>query len=182
MRQATNLTSLGSDFMNNLGNMGAFTNAEVDHTKLRPGLYLARFSAFNVNTTTTLDLRFITPNSELDPPATMAGLHTIEHLGDFFLRNHSELRNELIEFGPNGSRTGFRAVFFGNHSMPFYHKTFVEMAQFILDWNDLIPGATPEECGNYRDHNLLAAKSIMKKWLTVLTSHSLDYNPFRYPD
>lgn len=174
-----NLTSLGSDFMNN---QTAITSFQVDHTKLKPGLYVSRIDAFGVNTATTLDLRFTAPNSELDPPVPMAGLHTIEHLGAIFLRDYSELRNELICFGPMGCRTGCYAVFFGNHSLPYYCKSFVEMAQFILDWNDFIPGATPEECGNYRDHNLLAAKSIMKKWLTVLTSRNLDYNPFRYPD
>ena len=157
------------------------TNFEVDHTKLRPGLYLARLSAFGVNTATTLDLRFVTPNSELDPPAVIAGLHTIEHLGNFFLRNHSELRNELIEFGPSGSRTGCRAVFFGNHSLPYYCRTFVAMADFISNWDGEIPDATPEGCGNWRDHNLLAAKSIIQKWRRVLTSRDLDYDPLHYP-
>ena len=170
-----------SDFMQtNLEN--SIASFQVDHTKLKPGLYTARIDGFGVNTVTTLDLRFTTPNSELDPPSAMAGLHTIEHLGAVFLRNHSEIRNEVIYFGPMGCRTGCYAIFFGNHSLPYYTRVFEEMSRFILDWNDAIPGATPEECGNFRDHNLLAAKAIISKWLSVLTrQRNLSYDPFHYP-
>ena len=74
--------------------MDKIPSFQVDHTKLKPGIYTAREFRFPdpESMVTILDLRFVKPNrggmfatKVIGPKA----LHTIEHLGTIFLRNHS---------------------------------------------------------------------------------------------
>ncbi|MBR2695532.1 S-ribosylhomocysteine lyase [Candidatus Saccharibacteria bacterium] len=162
-------------------NQDTIASFEIDHTRLRPGLYISRLDHFGLAMMTTLDLRFVSPNSELEQPLSPAALHTIEHLGAIYLRNYTPERLNVVYFGPMGCRTGCYTVMYGSHKVEHYVPLFVGMADFILSWNDKIPGATREGCGNYRDHNLLAAKAAMYKWRNVLESRDLDYDQFHYP-
>ena len=54
---------------------------------------------------TTFDIRMTRPNFE--PVMNTAEIHTLEHLGATFLRNHEEWSDKIIYFGPMGCRTGF---------------------------------------------------------------------------
>ena len=58
----------------------------VDHKKINRGIYLSRIDEINVNYITTFDVRIKLPNRE--PVINIAELHTMEHLGATFLRNH----------------------------------------------------------------------------------------------
>ena len=58
----------------------------VDHIRLVPGLYVSRIDYVNQNPVTTFDIRMTSPNDE--PVMNTAEVHTIEHLGATFLRNH----------------------------------------------------------------------------------------------
>ena len=60
----------------------------IDHLKLLPGVYVSRKDKVGENTITTFDIRMTQPNFE--PVMNTAEVHTIEHLGATFLRNHKE--------------------------------------------------------------------------------------------
>ena len=160
---------------------------QVNHTKLKPGLYIAREDFAHAKNhpdlpVTTYDLRFVPPNSEIEPPLTQAAMHTIEHLGASYLRNDPEFGSEIIYFGPNGCRTGFSLVMNGKYFPEEIADLAIGMCRFIVDFDGKIPGATPEECGNYRDHNLKAAKFAAQSYLEVLMDDNVPYDRFNYPE
>ena len=139
----------------------------VNHLNLKPGLYVSRRDK-NIDVVTTFDLRFTAPNVE--PVMDNAGLHTIEHLGATFLRN-SYAKDDVIYFGPMGCRTGFYLVMFGELNSIDVFGLVVEILEFIVNHDGEIPGAKPEECGNYSDQDLDAAKKYAKKYLIELVDH-----------
>ena len=65
-------------------NLERIASFRVDHTKLKPGIYVSRRDIAKTPVITTFDLRFKCPNTE---PIEQAAIHTIEHLGATFLRN-----------------------------------------------------------------------------------------------
>lgn len=138
---------------------------KVNHLVLEKGLYVSRKDTKNGVTVTTFDMRVTAPNKEpvMDTPA----LHTIEHLGATYLRN-CEIKQNVVYFGPMGCRTGFYILLFGDLSSADILPTVLDMCDFILNFEGDIPGATPEECGNFSEQNLLMAKyyiEIYKKSL-----------------
>ena len=68
--------------------MEKITSFTIDHIKLQPGVYVSRKDTFQNAVITTFDLRITSPNEE--PVMNTAEIHTIEHLGATFLRNHKE--------------------------------------------------------------------------------------------
>ena len=51
----------------------------------------------------------------------------------------------------------------------------IEMFEFIRDFKDEVPGASPKDCGNYLDMNLSMANYLAKKYLDeVLTDIKAD--------
>ena len=127
----------------------------IDHTKLLPGLYVSRRDRHGDVCVTTFDLRFTAPNRE--PVMDVPAIHTIEHLGATFLRN-SAVKDDVVYFGPMGCRTGFYLVMFEALESKEVVDTVLSMCDFILSFEGEIPGARPEECGNYLDQNLPMAK------------------------
>ena len=147
----------------------------VDHLRLESGLYLSRRDEKDGAVVSTFDLRFTAPNRE--PVMDMPALHTIEHLGATFLRN-SPRADEIVYFGPMGCRTGFYLILFGDRSPEDALPLVREMCSFILSYEGEIPGARPEECGNYLEQNL-----AMAKYYTARYARMLEETPrLRYPD
>ncbi len=147
----------------------------VDHLRLESGLYLSRRDEKDGAVVSTFDLRFTAPNRE--PVMDMPALHTIEHLGATFLRNSSRA-DEIVYFGPMGCRTGFYLILFGDRSPEDALPLVGEMCSFILSYEGEIPGARPEECGNYLEQNL-----AMAKYYTARYARMLEETPrLRYPD
>ena len=147
----------------------------VDHMRLESGLYLSRRDEKDGSVVSTFDLRFTAPNRE--PVMDMPALHTIEHLGATFLRNSSRA-DEIVYFGPMGCRTGFYLILFGDRSPEDALPLIGEMCSFILSYEGEIPGARPEECGNYLEQNL-----AMAKYYTARYARMLEETPrLRYPD
>lgn len=146
----------------------------IDHLNLKSGLYVSRKDSKNGVTVTTFDMRITQPNSEpvMDTPA----LHTIEHLGATFLRN-SEIKDDVVYFGPMGCRTGFYIVLFGAlESKDIYDKV-LALCDFILAFEGEIPGAKPEECGNFSEQNLGMAKYYISKYKNALSENpQFEYN------
>ncbi len=148
----------------------------IDHTKLLPGIYVSRKDYLGSETITTFDLRMTRPNYE--PVMNTAEVHTIEHLGATFLRNHKEFSNKTVYFGPMGCRTGFYLLLAGDYTSKDIVSLMVETFEFIRDFKGEVPGACAKDCGNYLDMNLPMANYIAKKYLETLytiTDKQLNY-------
>ena len=140
----------------------------INHLVLEPGLYVSRRDERDGVTVTTFDMRLTAPNREpvVDTPA----LHTIDHLGATFLRN-SARNSEIVYFGPMGCRTGCYIVMFGDLNSEDVYDLVVEMCDFIIGFEGEIPGAKPEECGNYQEQNLDMAKYYISKYRENLVTN-----------
>ena len=139
----------------------------IDHIKLQPGVYVSRKDKVGDSTVTTFDLRMTSPNEE--PVMNTAEMHTIEHLGATFLRNHKDFGDKTVYFGPMGCRTGFYLLLAGDYESKDILPLVVEMYEFVRDFEGEVPGASPKDCGNYLDMNLGMAKYLAAKYLKVLT-------------
>ena len=135
----------------------------IDHIKLRPGVYVSRKDKVGAETITTFDLRMTSPNDE--PVMNTAEVHTIEHLGATFLRNHPQFREKTIYFGPMGCRTGFYLLLAGDYTSRDIVPLMQEMFTFIRDYRAEVPGASLKDCGNYLDMNLGMANYLAGKYL-----------------
>lgn len=135
----------------------------IDHIKLQPGVYVSRRDRVGAETITTFDLRMTSPNEE--PVMNTAEVHTIEHLGATFLRNHPVYKDKTIYFGPMGCRTGFYLLLAGELESEDIVPLMVEMFEFIRDFHDEVPGASPRDCGNYLDMNLGMANFLADRYL-----------------
>lgn len=148
--------------------MDKITSFTIDHLNLQSGLYVSRRDRKGDCTVTTFDLRITAPNRE--PVIDMPALHTIEHLGATFLRN-CEIKEDVVYFGPMGCRTGCYLVMFGELSSEDVYEWVIKLCDFILSFEGEIPGAKPEECGNYSEQNLSMAKYYTAKYKNELTEN-----------
>ena len=135
----------------------------IDHIKLQPGVYVSRKDTVGAEVITTFDLRMTSPNEE--PVMNTAEVHTIEHLGATFLRNHPEYGPKTIYFGPMGCRTGFYLLLAGDYSSRDIVPLMTQMCEFIRDFRGEVPGASPKDCGNYLDMNLPMANFLAQRYL-----------------
>lgn len=145
--------------------MERIASFSVDHLLLEPGVYVSRIDRDPATgaAVTTFDLRLTTPNKE--PVMNTAECHTIEHLGATFLRNHAEWSSRIVYFGPMGCRTGFYLVVFGEVTSEEILPLVRELFEFVADFEGDVPGAAPEECGNYLDQNLPMANWLARRYL-----------------
>lgn len=143
----------------------------INHDILVPGIYISR-KDYDI---TTYDLRFKHPNKGdyLENPS----MHTLEHLIATYVRN-SRWKDRIIYFGPMGCRTGFyllmRDVSHGDAVLLI--KNAVE---YVMGYKGKIPGATPPECGNYREHDLEKAIEDAGAYYEYIKSCSPD--KLQYP-
>ena len=152
----------------------------IDHLRLVPGIYVSRKDADPVKggVVTTFDLRMTAPNRE--PVIYTAPLHAIEHLGATFLRNDEEWKDRVLYFGPMGCRTGFYLLLFGDLEPADIADLVRRMFEFMAAFEGEIPGARPEECGNWHDADLVGAKWWADRYLAN-TLTKLDESNTVYP-
>ena len=100
----------------------------IDHIKLQPGVYVSRKDHVGAEVITTFDLRMTSPNDE--PVMNTAEVHTIEHLGATFLRNHKDFSDKTVYFGPMGCRTGFYLLLAGDYESKDIVPLMIEMFEF----------------------------------------------------
>ena len=152
----------------------------IDHLRLIPGIYVSRKDADPVKggVVTTFDLRMTAPNRE--PVINTAPLHAIEHLGATFLRNDEEWKDRVLYFGPMGCRTGFYLLLFGDLEPADIADLVRRMFEFMAAFEGVIPGARPEECGNWHDADLVGAKWWADRYLAN-TLTKLDESNTVYP-
>ncbi len=147
----------------------------IDHTRLLPGIYVSRKDQAGDSIITTFDIRMTRPNYE--PVMNTAEIHTLEHLGATFLRNHPEFGSRIIYFGPMGCRTGFYLLLAGDYEPLDIYELVRDMFTFMAEFNDEVPGASAVCCGNYLDMNLPMARYTAKKYLDTVLS---DFTEERY--
>lgn len=150
----------------------------IDHIRLRPGVYVSRKDTVGQEVITTFDLRMTSPNDE--PVMNTAEVHTIEHLGATFLRNDPDYKDKTIYFGPMGCRTGFYLLLAGDYTARDIVPLMIRMYEFIRDYRDEVPGASPKDCGNYLDMNLGMANYLAKKYLDQVL-YQIDESRLNYP-
>ena len=151
----------------------------VDHLRLEKGIYVSRTDKIGNETVTTFDIRMTKPNCE--PVMNTAEIHTIEHLGATFLRNHASFKEQTIYFGPMGCRTGFYLLLADEYTSDSIVPLIIELFEFISNFEGDIPGASAKDCGNYLDMNLQMAKFIAKKYLNDILYKITDNN-LNYPN
>lgn len=134
----------------------------VNHDKLEKGMYVSRIDGDIY----TYDIRMKKPNN--GDYISNGALHTFEHLFATYARN-SEYANSVIYVGPMGCRTGFYLLLRSNvkksEALSLVRKAF----EFIVNFEGEIPGSKQQECGNYKEHDLLGAKEIAADMLNVLS-------------
>lgn len=150
----------------------------IDHMRLLCGVYVSRKDKIGSEVITTFDIRMTRPNFE---PVMLTGeVHTIEHLGATYLRNHPEYAEKTVYFGPMGCRTGFYLLLGGDYTSKDIVPLMVEMFEFIRDFEGDIPGASPANCGNYSDMNLDLAKFYARRFLDEVL-YKIDDEHLNYP-
>jgi len=153
--------------------MERIASFQVDHIRLNRGIYVSRIDEINGNYLTSFDIRMKLPNRE--PVINIAELHTMEHLGATFLRNHTVWKEKIVYFGPMGCRTGFYLILKGKLESKDIVDLIKELYKFMAEFKGDIPGATAIECGNYLDQNLPMANYEAKKYL----EETLEKSSFR---
>ena len=159
--------------------MERIASFQVDHVRLNRGLYVSRIDEINGNYLTSFDIRMKLPNRE--PVINIAELHTMEHLGATFLRNHPIWKEQIVYFGPMGCRTGFYLILKGKLESKDIVELMKELYKFMAEFKGDIPGATAIECGNYLDQNLPMANYEAKKYLEE-TLENLSEENLNYPE
>ncbi|MFW5981808.1 MAG: S-ribosylhomocysteine lyase [Halanaerobiaceae bacterium] len=158
--------------------MEKISSFTIDHIKLEPGVYVSRKDLVGDSVITTFDLRITNPN--LEPVMNTGEVHAFEHLGATFLRNNEDYAAKTIYFGPMGCRTGFYLLLNGDFKSEDIISLLLDLCNFIIDFDDDIPGASAKDCGNYLDMNLPMAKYYAKKYLNCLTN--IKEENIKYPE
>lgn len=151
----------------------------INHLKLEPGIYVSRRDYIGSEVATTFDIRMTRPNYE--PVMNTAEVHTLEHLGATFLRNHEKYSDKVIYFGSMGCRTGFYLILAGNLESKDIVDLVTEMYEFMSEFEGDVPGASARDCGNYLDMNLPMAKYVAKRFLDN-TLRNIDEKHLVYPE
>ena len=131
-----------------------------------PGLYLQEVKK-NI---AIYDLRFVRPNTEFIP---IEAIHTIEHLFATWLKGRGDaLSKSVISFCPGGCQTMFYLELFIDYG--FTASDVIKALMNCIDWclaQDSVPGVSPEECGNYKSHDLAGAKEWLVEYRKVLNAY-----------
>ena len=142
--------------------MERIASFQVDHNKLRPGLYLSRQDGSVI----TYDLRFKTPNT--GDLLSNAEMHSVEHIIATLLRNSAQ-KDAVIYFGPMGCQTGFYFLFDGSR---LSHAQAIELLSSVFAqgaaYEGEMPGKSAVECGNYRNLDVELAKAQCAYYAQIL--------------
>lgn len=138
----------------------------IDHNQLLPGIYVSRKDNVGNDVVTTFDIRMKAPNRE---PALHPGtLHTIEHLAATYLRNNEEWQDRIVYWGPMGCLTGNYLLMKGDMKSEEIVKLMIDTFEFVANYDGVVPGTEPQDCGNYLLHDLPMARYEAKQYLKVL--------------
>lgn len=151
--------------------MKRIASFSVNHDKLEKGMYISRIDGDVI----TYDIRMKKPNG--GDYLSNGALHTFEHLFATYARN-SNFADSVIYVGPMGCRTGFYFLLRDTVSRADAITLVKKSFEFIRDFEGEIPGSQRQECGNYKEHDLVGAKKTALDMLVVLkdwTEEKLKY-------
>ncbi|CCZ12999.1 s-ribosylhomocysteine lyase [Prevotella sp. CAG:1092] len=138
----------------------------IDHNQLLPGIYVSRKDNVGNDVVTTFDIRMKAPNRE--PALHPGALHTIEHLVATYLRNNEEWQDRIVYWGPMGCLTGNYLLMKGDMKSEEIVKLMIDTFEFVANYDGVVPGTEPQDCGNYLLHDLPMARYEAKQYLKVL--------------
>lgn len=157
--------------------MKTIASFQVDHLRLKSGLYVSRKDVVGDEVITTFDIRMKRPYQE-DVMST-GSIHALEHICATYIRNDELWKDKIIYFGPMGCRTGFYLIVAGDVTTdairPLIERTF----DYASDFEGEIPGATPKECGFCVDMDLAEAKRDATLYYNVIIDGKKEN--FNYP-
>lgn len=135
---------------------------DLDHTRVHaPYVRLAGFKRTpHGDAISKYDLRLLQPNAGAIEPAA---IHTLEHLLAGYLRDHLE---HVVDVSPMGCRTGMYMAVIGEPDEAGVLTAFESALQNVAAHEAPIPGVSKLECGNYRDHDLAAARQHARNALS----------------
>ena len=158
-----------------IGSMQLIPSFQIDHLRLKPGIYVSRVDEVGGDFVTTFDIRMKRPNAE--PAVHVNALHTIEHLAATYLRSDPVWKDRIVYWGPMGCLTGNYLLMKGRPSPQEIAPLVTAAFKFVRDFEGEVPGAKPAECGNYLLHDL-----PMAKWEAARYVETLENAPtYEYP-
>lgn len=146
--------------------MDLIPSFQVDHTNLKPGIYISRKDNCGDSCITTYDIRMTAPNQE--PALAPSAIHTIEHIVATYLRNDEEWKDRIIYWGPMGCLTGNYLILKGEYAPEDVRQLMIRAFQYVVDYDAEVPGTTPATCGNYLLHDLPMAKWESRRYVQRL--------------
>ena len=151
----------------------------IDHNRLEPGIFVSRKDTTpKGDIVTTFDIRMTRPNRE--PAISPEALHAMEHLVATYLRNNQTWKDRIVYWGPMGCCTGNYLLLSGDYSSKDILDLMKETMKFVADFEGIVPGATPKDCGNYSFMDLAEAKRVAAKYLKETLSDPKECN-LNYP-
>lgn len=147
--------------------MRRIASFSVNHDKISEGIYISRIDG----DITTYDMRMRKPN--MGDYIDNLTIHSLEHMFATYVRN-SDIGGSVIYFGPMGCQTGFYLL-----TRDVDNETVLTAIKDVLckiiNYDGEIFGNTREECGNYRNLNLDAAKLESRRYLDILNSKEVTF-------
>ena len=150
--------------MENLTRIASFS---VNHDYIDEGIYVSRIDG----DITTYDMRTRRPN--MGDYMDNLTMHSVEHLFATYVRN-SKISDRVIYFGPMGCQTGFYMLVRDAKNEEVLEVTLDVLKKIIAHVGD-VPGAVREECGNYKNLSLDAAKAECKRYFDLLSGKKCDF-------
>ena len=150
--------------MENLTRIASFS---VNHDFIDEGIYVSRIDG----DITTYDMRTRRPN--MGDYMDNLTMHSVEHLFATYVRN-SEIGDRVIYFGPMGCQTGFYLLVRDAENGEVLDVVLDVLKKITAHSGDM-PGAVREECGNYKNLSLDAAKCECERYLKVLSGKKCDF-------
>lgn len=138
----------------------------VNHDTLTEGIYVSRIDG----DVTTYDLRTRIPNG--DDFMDNLTMHSVEHMLATFLRN-GKIADKIIYFGPMGCQTGFYLLVRAADNEEVLCELLTALRETLVAEEML--GAKREECGNYKNLSLDAAKRECERYLAILQNKDNDF-------
>ena len=110
------------------------------------------------------------------------GIHTLEHLFAFFMRQHMP-NTAIIDISPMGCRTGFYMSIIGDIDEAAIIDAWIASMHNVLqiESEEHIPELNEYQCGSYKMHSLVdaqhAAQTILDEGITVNDNTELQLDP-----
>ena len=152
--------------MENLNRIASFS---VNHDYIKEGIYVSRIDGDII----TYDMRTRRPN--MGDYMDNLTMHSVEHMFATYIRN-GKIGGDVIYFGPMGCQTGFYLLVRNRENAEVLDAVMTALEEILSHSTDIF-GNTREECGNYKNLDITAAKIECERYLNVLKN---GVNDFKY--